>query len=654
MGRYPSRVDFALAPEDEAFRDELRAWLDEHLPPFFEAEALAEDASLSGEASQKRRQAWQRKLNEGGWAAIHWGPEYGGRTINAMQRLIYSEVMAEYRTPGIFNTNGIWQIGPMIIAWGTDEQKAQWLPSILDAEEHWCQGFSEPDAGNDLANLRTLAIYDEATTYVINGSKIWISSAHLATWGLFLLRTDPTAIERGKKHEGITAFIFNLKTPGIEVRPIRDMAGEELFNEIFFTDARIPASWRLGDEGDGWMVAMGTLGYERVGIASQISILSADLRAVVEAARSVNPGALADPSLRDRMAKVWTEIELARLLSLRALSKIMKGEKNWPEVPFAKLSWSSLAQTLAELAVDLLGPAGMHGPRRPRLRSTGASGPASTPSSATARSAAARPRSRRTSSPTGPSPCPGSRAPPEHVADPRSPCLIGVARRTWHPADVPDGAPEPLAMWEEMARAAAADAGARPEPTCCATREHRRRLLPVVAVRRRGGPPGRAPGGRTGPPPATRASAARCPRCWPPTLAQDIVAGHLDLGPHRRRRGAGHRAPAQEGRPDSRSGRSRRPKWRPLPHGRCPSYPSEISHAVFRGLPDLCALRQRTPGAPRAEPGRTPGETGRGAGLHDRGGGGQPARLVPRRPHAPRRSSRPRRGTAWWPTPIRS
>src|SRR5580698_7682276 len=189
---YPSSVDFALAPEDEKFRDELRAWLDEHLPPFLEAEALGDDASLSGEASQKRRQAWQRKLNEGGWAAVHWGPEYGGRPINTMMRVIYSEVMAEYRTPGMFNTNGIWQIGPMIIQWGTDEQKAQWLPSILEAEEHWCQGFSEPMAGNDLANLRTTAIYDADTDdadYIVNGSKIWISSAHLATWGLFLLRT---------------------------------------------------------------------------------------------------------------------------------------------------------------------------------------------------------------------------------------------------------------------------------------------------------------------------------------------------------------------------------------------------------------------------------------------------------------------------------
>ena len=186
-----------------------------------------------------------------------------------MQRVISSEVMAEYRTPGMYNTNGIWQIGPMIITWGTEEQKARWLPSILEADEHWCQGFSEPDAGNDLANLRTTAILD-GDHYVVNGQKIWISTAHLAKWGLFLLRTDPTAIERGAKHEGITAFIVDMETPGIECRPIRDMTGEEMFNEVFFNDARIPVDCRLGGEGEGWMVAMGTLGFERVGIAGQI------------------------------------------------------------------------------------------------------------------------------------------------------------------------------------------------------------------------------------------------------------------------------------------------------------------------------------------------------------------------------------------------
>ncbi len=141
--------------------------------------------------------------------------------------------MAEYRTPGIYNPNGIWQIGPMLIQWGTDDQKKRWLPSIINAEDHWCQGFSEPDAGNDLANLRTTAILDHGGDhYLVNGQKIWISTAHLARWGLFLFRTDPTAIERGAKHEGITAFIVDLESEGIERRPIRDMSGEEMFNEI--------------------------------------------------------------------------------------------------------------------------------------------------------------------------------------------------------------------------------------------------------------------------------------------------------------------------------------------------------------------------------------------------------------------------------------
>jgi alkylation response protein AidB-like acyl-CoA dehydrogenase len=353
-------VDFALAPEDEAFRDELRSWLDEHLHPFLSSEEVTDDTVMSPEKLQERRAAWQRLLNEDRWAAVHWPEEYRGRNATAMQRILYSEVMAEYRTPGLANPNGLWQIGPMIIAWGTDEQKARWLPCILDASEHWCQGFSEPDAGNDLANLRTTAIRD-GDSYVVNGQKIWISTAHLARWGLFLLRTDPTAIERGAKHEGITAFIVDMHTPGVEVRPIRDMTGEEMFNEVYFHDARLPLDSRLGGEGEGWMVAMGTLGHERVGIAGQIANLAADLRAMVTAARSVNPAALQDPGIQQRLARAWTDIELARLLTLRALSKIIKGEKNWPEVPFAKLQWSTLAQTLADLAIDLLGPDGLVG-----------------------------------------------------------------------------------------------------------------------------------------------------------------------------------------------------------------------------------------------------------------------------------------------------
>jgi alkylation response protein AidB-like acyl-CoA dehydrogenase len=275
-----------------------------------------------------------------------------------VQNVIYSEEMAKRRAPGIYNANGLWQIGPMIIKWGTDEQQQRWLPGILDASEHWCQGFSEPEAGSDLANLRTLALRD-GDEYVVNGQKIWISTAHLAKWGLFLLRTDPHAIEEKRKHEGITAFILDMETPGIECRPIRDIVGDRMFNEVVFTDARIPLSSRLSEEGQGWQVAMGTLGHERVGTAGLAIAMAQDLRAMISAARALNPDALDDPGIRERIARVHTQIEYTKLLNYRALTKIIKGQKNWPEVPLAKLQWSHLAQTLAELAVDLLGPQGL-------------------------------------------------------------------------------------------------------------------------------------------------------------------------------------------------------------------------------------------------------------------------------------------------------
>jgi alkylation response protein AidB-like acyl-CoA dehydrogenase len=355
-------MDFAYEPEDEAFRAELRGWLEENLTKFFSEyeDEGPEDGRTGIMGAMDRRKAWQRRLNEGRWAAITWPSAWGGRDATVMQSVIYSEEMARARTPGIFNANGLWQIGPMIIRWGNEEQQHRWLPGILDASEHWCQGFTEPEAGSDLANLRTTAVLDEKNgEYVLNGQKIWISTAHVADWGLFLVRTDPSAIERGVKHEGITALIVDMHTPGIECRPIRDIAGDEMFNEVFFTDARVPVANRLGEEGGGWQVAMGTLGHERVGTAGLTIGMKADLDAMISTARATNPQALDDPDLRDRIARAYTQIEYTRLLNYRALSKILKGEPNWPEVPIAKLQWSYLAQTLAELAVDLLGPAGM-------------------------------------------------------------------------------------------------------------------------------------------------------------------------------------------------------------------------------------------------------------------------------------------------------
>ena len=360
-------MDFAYSPADEAFRAELRGWLDDELPKFLAewsdpAEGDDEVVDVTTNAGvmrqMERRRAWQRKLNEGNWAAITWPAEWGGRDASVTEAMIYSEEMAKARTPGIYNANGLWQIGPMVIKWGTDEQKNRWIPNILNADDHWCQGFSEPEAGSDLANLRTVAVRD-GDEYVLNCQKIWISTAHIAKWGLFLVRTDPGAIERGAKHEGITALIVDMAVDGIECRPIRDIGGEEMFNEVFFTDARVPVEYRLGEEDEGWLVAMGTLGHERVGTAGLAIAMRQDLEAIVNLAKAENPDALEDPEIRERIARVHTDVEYTRLLNYRALSKILKGEKSWPEVPLAKLQWSHLAQTIAELAVDILGPVGM-------------------------------------------------------------------------------------------------------------------------------------------------------------------------------------------------------------------------------------------------------------------------------------------------------
>ncbi len=353
-------MDFSPSPEDVAFRDELEAFLDKELPPFVDAweNDEGDDSPSRGVMGvMSKRAAWQRKLNEGRWAAILWPEEHGGRAATVSQNVIYTQVMAKYRSPGIFNANGIVQIGPSIYSWGTDEQKSRWLPGILDATEHWCQGFSEPQAGSDLANLRTTAIRD-GDEYVVNGQKVWISSAQIAKWGLFLFRTDPTAIERGRKHEGITTFVIDIETPGIEIRPIREITGDSLFCEVFFSDARIPVADRLGDEGMGWTVSMGALGQERVGSSGQAISMAQDLRAILETAKALNPAALDDPSIRERVARLHTQVEFTRLLIARALTKVLNGEKGWPEVPLAKLQWGYISLWLAELALDLLGPTG--------------------------------------------------------------------------------------------------------------------------------------------------------------------------------------------------------------------------------------------------------------------------------------------------------
>ena len=252
------------------------------------------------------------------------------------------------------------QIGPSIIAWGTDDQKARWLPGILDATEHWCQGFSEPQAGSDLANLRTTAILsDDESHYVVNGQKIWISSAQIAKWGLFLFRTDPTAIARGRKHEGITTFIVDMELPGHRDPPDpRDHRRLVVLRGVLHRredPGRRPARRR-----EQRLARLD--GRARPGARRQLG--PGDLDGATTCARccntakAENPDALRDPAIRERVARLHTQIEYTRLLIARALSKVLKGEKGWPEVPLAKLQWGYISLWLAELALDVLGPTG--------------------------------------------------------------------------------------------------------------------------------------------------------------------------------------------------------------------------------------------------------------------------------------------------------
>lgn len=246
-------MDLNLTAEERQFRDDLRAWLEVNVPKDW-----GEWREKPIEASFPYLRAWQRKLHEGGWAAVSWPKEYGGRGARLMQQAIFWEEMTRAEAPPMANALGLGLIGPTIIAYGTEEQKKRFIPKILSAEEIWCQGFSEPNAGSDLASLQTEARL-EGDHYVVNGQKVWTSYGWVADWCELVVRTDPHA----PKHKGLTVLLMDMKTPGVEVRPLRQMTGETEFNELFLRDVRVPAENVLGKVNEGWDVAIGTLMHER-------------------------------------------------------------------------------------------------------------------------------------------------------------------------------------------------------------------------------------------------------------------------------------------------------------------------------------------------------------------------------------------------------
>jgi alkylation response protein AidB-like acyl-CoA dehydrogenase len=334
-------MDLNYTPSEIQFRDGLRGWLATNVP-----------ADWNGSQGFDYLRRWQRRLYEGGWAGVSWPREYGGRGATVVEQVIFLEEMARASAPPLANVLGLSLIGPTIIAHGSDAQKRRYLPNILSAEEIWCQGFSEPNAGSDLANLSTEARRDGAH-FIVNGQKVWTSYGHVGDWCELVVRTDPAA----PKHKGLSVLLVDMHSPGVEVRPLRQMTGESEFSELFFHDVRVPVENVLGAVNDGWNVALGTLMHERatLGAAMHITYTRQFDRLIGLTHRL---GRDQDPVIRQKLAQVYSEIEVLRLNQMRAVSRISSSGTPGPEGSIQKIFWSELNQRFQQVAQEILGPFG--------------------------------------------------------------------------------------------------------------------------------------------------------------------------------------------------------------------------------------------------------------------------------------------------------
>ena len=345
-------MDLNLTAEEKQFRNELRSWLEANVPKDW-----SEWREKPIEESFTYLKAWQRKLYEGGWAAVSWPKEYGGRGASLMQQSIFWEEMSRVEAPPMANSLGLGLIGPTIIAYGTDAQKKRYIPKILSAEEIWCQGFSEPNAGSDLASLQTEARLD-GDDYVVNGQKVWTSYGWVGDWCELVVRTDANV----PKHKGLTVLLIDMKSPGVEVRPLRQMTGESEFGEIFFRDVRVSKENVLGSVNDGWNVAVSTLMYERGSYGARLHLIfRRNIGRLIELAHTLQRNgrtAAQDPLIRQKLAQCYAEIEIMRLNQMRAFSRITATGVPGPEGSIQKIFWSELNQRVQQVAQELLGPYG--------------------------------------------------------------------------------------------------------------------------------------------------------------------------------------------------------------------------------------------------------------------------------------------------------
>jgi alkylation response protein AidB-like acyl-CoA dehydrogenase len=343
-----------------AFREDARAWLRSNAEPRAgddnPAALFMEHEDEDAWVSESRR--WQRRLFEAGWTGITWPEEYGGRGLSPAHQIVWQVESSRYQIPTEVFGIGIGMGGPTVIAWGTEDQKRRWLRPMLRGDEIWCQLFSEPNAGSDVAGLQTRAVRD-GDEWIVNGQKVWISGSHYSKWGMLLARTDPDV----PKHRGLTYFVIDMEQPGVEVRPLRQMTGGANFTEVYFTDARVPGDGLLGAPGAGWSVAVTTLMNERTSIGAAGGLAGgtgpAALRRLAAEAADRTGGALVpDPALRDRLVDVAIRSRVVELHAARIVAGLARGEIPTAEGSIAKLLLTDLLERIATLGVDLAGPYG--------------------------------------------------------------------------------------------------------------------------------------------------------------------------------------------------------------------------------------------------------------------------------------------------------
>ncbi|MDQ3434863.1 MAG: acyl-CoA dehydrogenase family protein, partial [Actinomycetota bacterium] len=339
-----ARVDLTLSPNEQAFRDELRGWLAENHPG---------EEPTGDEAGFEFRVGWQKRLHEAGYAGVSWPEEFGGRGATLIEQAIYGEEMARAKAPSTANLLGLVMGGPVVIAHGTEDQKQRYLEPILSAEEIWCQGFSEPGSGSDLASLKTRAVKSEGG-WNVTGQKVWTTLAHVSKWCMLVARTDQDA----PKHKGLTYFLMDMEQDAVQVRPLHQITGEAEFSELFIEDAYIADENVLGGVGNGWSVAITTLMHERAGLgATAAASVKIALGQLIELAKE--RGVADDPIVRQGIASLLIEAEALRLNAWRGLTAIMKTGIPGPEGSLPKLQWSAVNQGLTELAVTIQGEDGL-------------------------------------------------------------------------------------------------------------------------------------------------------------------------------------------------------------------------------------------------------------------------------------------------------